>query len=45
MKNFYTFLKLNGHIKSVRLKHSGIFLLYILKKRYIVGIPGSGLCM
>ncbi len=35
MKNFYSFLKLSGYIKSIRIKHLGIFLLYILRKRYI----------
>ncbi|MDR1369353.1 MAG: radical SAM protein, partial [Dysgonamonadaceae bacterium] len=35
MKNFYAFLRLNGYIKSVRIKHLGIFLLHVLKKRYI----------
>ncbi|GHT73702.1 hypothetical protein AGMMS50262_05260 [Bacteroidia bacterium] len=35
MKNIYFFLKLNRHIKSVRLKNLGIYLLHIFGKRYL----------
>lgn len=34
MRNFYFLLKINQHIKSVRLKSAGIYLLHLLGKRY-----------